>query len=356
MTAAYYNEIDPKAAAWLRELIKAGHIAPGEVDERSIEDVSPNDIRRFTQCHFFAGIGVWSYALRQAGWPDDRPVWTGSCPCQPFSSAGKGKGIDDERHLWPAFYWLIQQCHPVEIFGEQVANKNGENWLDFVQNDLENEGYTSGAVIAAACGFGAPHQRKRIYWVGKLANSKRSRLEGLPWDGDRVDKPRRQQENKVGSITESRPADKLVNSNSNRWEQSRLDSASSSEKIEARKADKSGNAEPVIYMGDSMCNGAREGSEQAPKEGEQTKGPKVRRECIESRERGQVSGPYPVNGFWENADWLYCRDGKFRPVESGTFPLVNGAPGRVGLLRGYGNAIVPQQAQAFIEVAMEAKS
>lgn len=51
--SAYYNEIDPFAAQWLRNLIAAGHIAPGEVDERSIEDVTPDDLRGFTQCHFF---------------------------------------------------------------------------------------------------------------------------------------------------------------------------------------------------------------------------------------------------------------------------------------------------------------
>ena len=78
--AVYYNENDPYAAQWLRNLVTAGHIAPGEVDERSIEDVYPNDLVGFSQCHFFAGIGVWSYALRRAGWPDDKEAWTGSCP------------------------------------------------------------------------------------------------------------------------------------------------------------------------------------------------------------------------------------------------------------------------------------
>ena len=121
--AAYYNEIDPYAAQWLRNLIAAGHIADGEVDERSIEDVRPSDLKGFTQCHFFAGIGVWSYALRQAGWSDDREIWTGSCPCQPFSAAGQGKGLADSRHLWPVWMELIATCSPRIIIGEQVASK-----------------------------------------------------------------------------------------------------------------------------------------------------------------------------------------------------------------------------------------
>ena len=105
----YYNDNDPKMAAWLRELIKQNLIPPGDVDERSIEDVTKSDLQGYTQCHFFAGIGGWSEALRLAGWPADRHVWTGSCPCQPFSGAGKRQGEKDKRHLWPEFYRLIAE-------------------------------------------------------------------------------------------------------------------------------------------------------------------------------------------------------------------------------------------------------
>ncbi len=80
----YYNEWDKGAAAWLRELIRAGHIPPGDVDERSITEVTASDLAGYTQCHFFAGIGGWSYALALAGIPATTQLWTGSPPCPAF--------------------------------------------------------------------------------------------------------------------------------------------------------------------------------------------------------------------------------------------------------------------------------
>ncbi|MCK5235942.1 MAG: DNA cytosine methyltransferase, partial [Deltaproteobacteria bacterium] len=124
----------------------AGLISEGVVDRRSIKDVvADENIKTFKRAHFFAGIGGWEYALRLAGWPADLPVWTGSCPCQPFSQAGKGKGVDDERHLWPDWLKLIDKHRPPVIFGEQVASKAGRAWLSGVRTDLEALGYVVGA-------------------------------------------------------------------------------------------------------------------------------------------------------------------------------------------------------------------
>lgn len=252
--AAYYNEIEPFAAQWLRNLINARLIAPGEVDTRSIVDVRSDDLDGFTQCHFFAGIGGWSYALRLAGWPDDRPVWTGSCPCQPFSVAGKGLGVSDERHLWPVFRDLIRACRPAVVMGEQVAAAAGRDWLATVRADLEALGYEVGAADLCAASVGAPHIRQRLWFV-------------------------------------------------------------------------------------------------ADTDDEGPQGWIVRRDSADQR----TVGARGLADFWSAADWLDCRDGKARPVEPGTFPLAHGVPARVGRLRAYGNAIVPQVAAEVIAAFMECR-
>ena len=167
MKWTYYNDNDEKVCAWVRELIKEGLVTDGEVDCRPIQSVQSEDLRGFARCHFFAGIAGWDYALRLAGWPDDRPVWTGSCPCQPFSIAGKKAGFNDERHLWPDWYRLIRDSRPPVIFGEQVSSKDGLVWWDLVKADLELSNYASFAVDIPACAFGGPHRRQRLFWVAE---------------------------------------------------------------------------------------------------------------------------------------------------------------------------------------------
>ena len=172
---AVYNDSEPFVADWLEDLIAHDHIAPGRVDRRSITDLTPADVAGPGQRHFFAGIGGWSYALRMARVPDHASIWTGSCPCQPLSDAGQGRGFSDPRHLWPAWFALIRQCLPPIIFGEQVASALGLKWFDLVFADLEGCGYTVGAADLCAAGVGAPHGRPRTYWV---AHTERERMEG----------------------------------------------------------------------------------------------------------------------------------------------------------------------------------
>jgi DNA (cytosine-5)-methyltransferase 1 len=332
---AYYNEIDPKAAAWLRELIKQGHIAEGDVDETDIRDVDPDRLGRYTQCHFFAGIGGWSLALRLAGWPDDRPVWTGSCPCQPFSAAGRRSGTADERHLWPHWHHLISQCQPAVVFGEQVASKDGLGWLDLVQADMEATGYAFAAEDICAAGVGAPHIRQRLWFVG-LADAS-----GERHDGQQVclqsGQPRQESVEAARGGRSGRLAD-ATDEGLSVGRRGQGEQPGSVEQLKRLRADE--------RLADASADGS-----QGRLRGWQDQG----REAVNGSAGcdGADRRPSPTNGHWRDVDWLFCRDGKWRPVEPGTFPLAYGLPARVGRLRGYGNAIVPQVAAAWIEAVME---
>jgi len=289
MPGVYYNEIDAFAAAWLRELMKAGQIPDGEVDERSIELVRPDDIREFHQCHFFAGIGGWAYALRLAGWPEDRDVWTGSCPCQPFSEAGFEIGLEDPRDLWPIWHRLIAQCVPSVLFGEQVEAAIAHGWLDRLRHDLERDDYAVGAIPFPAASIGAAGIRQRLWFVADAAGA-RPRSSGA-----------------TNGIF-----------NQTRWRE------------------ESGREDPRMAGRLADANGALSGYQQV-----QRGWRLVQPSCD------------PLAGFWGGAEWIRCDDGKCRPIEPGTFPFAHGLPNRVVKLRGFGNAIVPEQAQVFIEAYLE---
>jgi len=286
--SVYYNDADVAICAWLRELIRAKLLPDGDVDHRSILEVEPADLRGYTQCHFFAGIGGWPYALRLAGVPTDRSIWTGSPPCQPFSRAGGLKGRADDRHLAPAFLQLVGACRPGLVFGEQVASEtvlgraDGPDraavdgnpewaWFDTLASALEGSHYAVAAADLPAACVGAPHIRQRLFF-GAAA----------------------------------------------------LDLSEGGGLGDAFGARSQGRHVPIDH--------ANQRTARAP---------------------GVAGRPFSGD-FWGDADWLCCRDGCRRPIEPGTFPLVDGVSSRVGLLRGYGNAIVPQIAAEFVIAFWEA--
>lgn len=344
--SVYYNEHDPFAAEWLRNLIAAGELPAGDVDERDIQDVRAADLIGYVQCHFFAGIGGWPLALRLAGWPDDRPVWTGSCPCQPFSAAGRGLGEADQRHLWPEFRRLIQARRPSVVFGEQVASADvvgaeleasfvnavregrfavanriahklarsktlhfNSRWVDGVRADLEAEDYAFGFEVLGAHSAGAPHIRQRLFWVAES--------DGGRWDG--------------------RPA-------SERWSPGH-DATRSSRGLEHTDGrGREGSSlrlqpgQPRPAVSDAGGPGAIDGL------GDTSKLGRVDHGAVDAS-----ANP------WADGVLVLCRDGKARriPTQPGLQPLAHGSTGRVGQLRAYGNAIVPQVAAEFVRAYLE---
>jgi DNA (cytosine-5)-methyltransferase 1 len=151
---------------------------------------------------------------------------------------------------------------------------------------LEGEGYACAAADLAAAGVGAPHIRQRLYWVAHLYGS------GLEVEREQQAPP------------------------------------------ECPAAERSGKAVGL----DISASGGRERERHQPAHG-----------IALQAGADTDTGAGPTNGFWKNPDWLGCTDGKWRPVESGSFPLAHGIAGRVGRLRGYGNAICAPLAASFIQ-------
>lgn len=333
---AFYNEPDPYAAAWLRNLIVAGHIAPGIVDERPIQEIEPRELMRYTQCHFFAGIGIWSLALRRAGWPDDQPIWTGSCPCQPFSAAGQRKGISDERHLWPTWFKLIDQCKPSIVVGEQVASKDGLGWLDLVSADMEAAGYAFGASDLCAAGFGGAHIRQRLYFVGLAddESERRNRFKDPARSGGR---------NGVENFGATlRLADD---------DDARLEGRDGMSERGNQCVDGPGSMAGGLADDDCTRSFPRDGNGATSRQGNSTPSTSSNGESRNLCDQRQIAKR------WLDADWLLCRnpvgEPSWRPVESGTFPLDNAVTGRMGILRAYGNALDTETATNFCEVVRE---
>lgn len=359
---AFYNEIDPDAAHILRALIADGVIAPGDVDTRSIKEVHPDDIKSYTQCHFFAGGGLWSVAARMAGWDDDRPIWTGSCPCQPFSHAGKGGGVDDPRHLWPDFFRLIRACRPAVVVGEQVAGQAGYGWFDGVSADLAGEAYASRSVDIPACAVDAPHIRQRLYWVALADAESEQRRAGLREGGAISDGPIPANCD-GGDIV-------LVNAAGERWSEGRPEPVV----VGRRRAAASANAQGVT-LGDAFGSGLEgqsgngdgatgwkiEDRPIAPTDGGSDVGDasgggwkQGLARSTPARHGDQSAAAYGRNGsWWADHEWIACHDGKARRAQPGVPMLVDGLSGRVGLWRVAGNAIVAPLAAEVIGALMD---
>lgn len=317
----YYNDADYYCCQWLCNLMEAELISPGMVDCRPIQEVQPGDLREFARVHMFAGIGGWEIALRLAEWPDEREAWTGSCPCQPFSGAGKGAGFDDERHLWPEWLRIIRECRPQTVLGEQVAAAIRHEWLDSVLIDLEAEGYACGTAVLPACSVGAPHIRDRLWFVADAASSRSSaeRIEGRAY-------PKR-------SITSGGSTRELADADG--WD-------TGTEGLQrSRQHGRVAQDGRALQLGDAI----------GPRLQEQRGNGSLSPSASGADQRQAIERANP----WLDLEWLPCTDGKARPTKPNVFPLAPGLPGRVGKLRAAGNSIVPQVAAEFVRAFLDCR-
>lgn len=371
----YYNDNNKDVCLWLEQLIKNGDITRGDVDDRSIEEIKPEDVAGYDRCHFFAGIGTWDYALNQAG-RGDMPVWTASLPCQPFSSAGKQLGRKDERHLLPTYLELVRKCKPKIQFGEQVASsevvgteleasfviavQNGEyakanklakrlvaqkgftftsRWVDDLHAEMEKAGYTFGYGVLGA------HSTAEEAKTGF--------------------------ENELFEFISRRLGDVESDLFKNWWFERGFGDGNSAEPAHIRQR--------LYWVGVAHSTGEQinspnesgfyaessSGSWLGDPEHEQHQG------CLFGHnEELEQNTERPAGKFTGSGEieWVYCRDNKYRPIKPGVKPLVDGVAEKLGRggdtsaqieadntqeartmrLKGYGNAIQAQTATAFI--------
>ena len=396
----YYNEWDAKAAAWLRELIRQGLLPDGDVDERSILDVDPGDLWGYDQWHFFCGIAGWPYALQLAGLEDLKGVMTGSPPCQPFSVAGQRKGNSDERHLAPKFAELVRAVRPRVLFGEQVAssavfgkaagsarNRAGKEpewaWIDDLQDRLEAARYAVGTSDIPAAGVGAPHIRQRTFFCAfdleRVDDSIKPGLERHAGDVDRIGEPGRIETEQAGSAAQASGPGGVADTGVSAGREV-AGSASRNENPDGSEGWKRGqsnidNRYPSYGEDGGVADATGERSFSGTYAGVHRREEGAGSRYVEPQRSSASDGSNATNGFWGDADWLFCRDGKWRPVKSSvqrvaprvpgsvvqcssfvsaSYPLAKEQGRRVMRLKGYGNAIVPQAAAVFIKSAVEA--
>ena len=313
-----------------------------------------------THASLFSGIGGFDLAAEWAGWKNlfnceidpfcrkvlkyhfphakqyedvrttDFAVWrgridvlTGGFPCQPFSTAGRRKGTDDERYLWPAMLGAIRAIHPRWLVGENVLGiVNWSDGLVFEQvcADLENEGYEVQPYILPACGVDAPHRRERTWFVAKNAECVRRH-------GDKSEK-----ESEIGKFWQSGAGDNVRICDSKK----RASSYSSNTGIKKVREPKNGFL-PAETIADA-----------------DSKLPEWRHD---ERLQGRKKSSFTTESFDCNRVWndfpaqppVCCRDdGVSYGLDGITFPKW-----RQESIKAYGNAIVPQVAYRIFEAINE---
>jgi DNA (cytosine-5)-methyltransferase 1 len=277
-------------------------------------------------------------------------ILTGGFPCQPYSSAGKRKGKEDERHLWPEMLRTIREVSPRFVVGENVrglTNWNGGLVFEEVCAELENLGYSVAPVIIPACGVNAPHRRERVWFI---AYAKERGKYGINGDNNRTEAENRPRHDKSNGFSKQRTitnADGAEQRNDNRTDNSEA------EKIR-RENESNVSRELSSYGNASNANGSPtkytiQTRRNLPTSEISTR-PTIQPQSLrlqESAKNGELERPRSKFAS-ERTNWdqfptqspVCSRDDGFSSELDGiTFPKW-----RNESIKAYGNAIVPQVA------------
>jgi len=248
---------------------------------------------------------------------DQIDIITGGYPCQPFSVAGRKKGEEDPRHVWPEMFRLIQELRPTWVIGENVGGhiKLG---LDSVLENLESEGYSARTFSISASSIGANHKRERVWIIANLANSQRlGRAEGTKKSEELTrEKSSDQFDNRSEGRIESKPSQVMADSEGIKsWEQTEW---------EGRKNSSGGSS-------NSRGHSQERTKDVADSEGSNRNEHEINREHGKASSQeifGNGSSISGVSAWWS--------------VEPSVGRVAHGVPDRVDRLKCLGNSVVPQ--------------
>ena len=233
---------------------------------------------------------------------------TGGFPCQPFSVAGKQRGKDDNRYLWPEMCRVIREARPAWIIGENVAGIVNLA-LDQVHTDLEAEGYEVESIIIPACAVDAPHRRDRV-WIIANINGLRSQKQGAEQQAGGAGQLLETQQSKPSAVADSKSVG--LQGSRSIWEAEGQAGLCGGERGNKELGDVANS------ISQRRCGGNPEGEY--------------------AEDVGQSPG-HPWHNPGGVATWL---------PEPDVGRVAHGVPNRVAKLRGLGNAIVPQVAAEII--------
>jgi len=281
----------------------------------------------------YGDIKELTYEKLKANGINNIDIITGGYPCQPFSVAGRKKGEEDPRHLWPEYFRLIKECRPTWVIGENVSGhiKLG---LDTVLSDLESEGYSTRTFSISAASIGANHKRERV-WIVADSN-------------DRLSKQSNEEVRTGGNTFDNGNSD-MANSNIERLEGSNRSLSSEHERDKRR--DSHEHSDEKI-----MANSSSERLERHRREyklREDSEEGKVSRssEDVANSERIRQQGPGKPIGSSNtktnsNGKTSWFNHGSERKegwwdVEPNVGRVAHGIPNRVDRLKSLGNSLIP---------------